>query len=108
MSPWGCEITTWKPLVCNGNCAISDRAERSQIPQIANGIIWLIGDFRLTVKKGKDPDYGAFFWLLPSRLRQDHNRSGYFRPVGKADSSQCGFCGSVAAKDDAFATSGSP
>jgi hypothetical protein len=81
-----------------------DRADRAKIPQIANGIIWLIGDFRLTVKKGKGPNYGAFsgFWL------QDRNLRRYFWTMGKADSSQCGFCGSGAAKDEAFAASGAP
>ena len=79
-----------------------------KIPQIANGIIWLIGDFRLTVKKGKGPNRGLFSAFVSRRLRQESIRSRYLWTVGKADRSQCGFWEGVAANEDAFAASGAP
>ena len=79
----------------------------SQIAQMANGIIRLVGDFRLTVKKEKAPIRGLFrvFGFKTTSIR---NRNGYRWTVGKADNSQCGFFGFVAAKEEAFAGSGAP
>ena len=77
------------------------------VPQITNGIIWLIEVFRSRVKKGKGPHNGPFLNKRPQN-GVESARNSYFWIAEKAESSQCGFFGSVAAYDEAFATSGSP